>query len=118
MIPDDHARAMHLLQQMGPAKGNPTLNPYQPPFSSIEEATILTAQVSIEVLVVAAAAAAIRTRRVAEFTTAAGPKAHASAIAAIATEQEAAQPAQATARAALANANATIAEADATASTA
>ena len=108
---------MHLLQQMGPATGGPDHIPCQPPFSSTRETAILTAQINVEVLVAAAAATAVRTQQVAEFTTDAGFEAHAAAITTGATEEEAVQAAQAAASAALAAAKAAIAEADATTST-
>ena len=116
MLLDDHARAMHHLQQMGPTKGGSTPIPYQPPFSSTREAAILTAQINVDVLAAAAVAVAVRTQQVAEFTTVAGLEAHAAAIAAHTTEKEAAHAAQAPARAALAAAKAAIAEAEATTS--
>ena len=99
---------------MGPATGSPSPILYQPSFSSTREAAILTAQVSTNVLVAAAAAAAVRTQQVAEFATDAGSEAHASSITASAMKEEAAQAAQAAARAALATAKVAIAEVDAT----
>ena len=95
MLPDDHARALHLLQQMGPATGSLAPIPHQLPFSSTREAAIMTAQIPTVVLAAAAPAAAVRTQQVAEFTTAAGFEAHAAAIAASTTEEEAAHTAQA-----------------------
>jgi hypothetical protein len=118
MLLDDHARALHLLQQMGPATGSLAPIPYQPSFSSSREAAILTAQIPTEVLAAAASATVVRNQQVAEFTTAAGCEAHAAAILIGATEGEAAQATQAAAVAALAAATAAIAEADATTSTA
>ena len=117
MLPDDKTRVLHLLRQMGPATGRLAPIPYEPPFSSTSVAAILTVQIPTNVLATAAAAAAIRTQQVAEFTTVAGSEAHAATIAVGATEEEAAQAAQAAVEAALAAAKAAIAEADATTST-
>ena len=90
MLLDDQARALHLLQPMGPATGSPSPIPHQPPFSSATEAAILTAQISTGVFKATAAAAAVRTQQVAEFTTGAGFEAHAAAITTSTTEEEAA----------------------------
>ena len=117
MLLDEQARALYLLQQMGPATGGPAPIPYQPHFSSTMEAAILAVQINVDVLAAAAAAAAARTQQVTEFTTAAGFEAHAATIAASATEEEAAQTAQAAAGAALAAAKAAIADVKATTST-
>ena len=114
MLPVDHARALHLLQQMGPATGSVAPILYQLHFPSTTEAAILTAQIPIEVLVAAAVATDVRNQQVVEFTTTAGIEAHAAAIVACATEEEAAEAAQAAARAALTTAQAAITEADAT----
>jgi hypothetical protein len=65
------------------------LSPTSPLFSSTKEA----APINVDVLEPLAAAFAVRTRQVAEFTTAAGYEAHAAAIAAGATEEEAAHAA-------------------------
>jgi len=113
----DQARALHLLQKMGPATGNLAPIPFQLPCCSTSEAAILTAHIPTEVLVAAAAATAVRNQQAAEFTTVAGTAAHAATIAAGATKEEAVQPAQAAAGAALTAAQAAIAEADATTST-
>ena len=64
MLPYNQARALHLLQQMGPATGSLAPIPYQPPFSSTREAAILTAQIPIDVLAAAASAAVVRTQQV------------------------------------------------------
>ena len=110
MLLDDQTRAMHLPQEMGPATGGPAPIPCYPP---TREAAILAAQINVDLLV---AAAAVRTQQVAKFTTVAGSEAHAEAIAAGATEEEAALAAQAAAGATLAAAKAAIAEAEATTS--
>jgi hypothetical protein len=115
MLPTDQARALHLLQQMGPATGNFT--PYLLPFCSTTEAAALTAQIPIEILVAVGAATTVQNQQVAEFTTASSSEAHAATISVGATEEEAAPAAQATSGAALTSAQAAIAEADATTST-
>jgi hypothetical protein len=69
MLPDDQTRALHLLQQMGPATDSLAPIPHQLPFSSTREAAILTTQIPTDVLAAAAAAAAVRTHQVAELTT-------------------------------------------------
>jgi hypothetical protein len=102
---------------MGPNTGSLAHIPYQPPFFTTREAAILTAQIPTDVLAAAAAGADVRTQQVAEFTTVVGSETHAAAIAAGATEEEAAHAVQAAARASLAAAKAAIAEADATTST-
>ena len=89
----------------------------RPPFTPNREAALLAAQINVDVLVVAATAAAVQAQQVANFATAAGSEAQAMAITIGATEEEAAQAAQAVARAALEAAKAAIAEADATTST-
>ncbi len=81
---------MHLLQQMGPAIGGATPISDQPPSNPTREATLLAAQINVDVRTAAAAAATIRAQQVADFTTAASSKAHAAAIAGDATEEEAA----------------------------
>ncbi len=111
MLPTDQARALHLLQHMGPTTDDSI--PYQLPFCFPSEAATLTTRIPTEVLVAAAAAIAIRNQRVADFTTAADSAAHAASIASGATEEEAAQAAQAEAGAALTTAQAAIAEAGA-----
>jgi hypothetical protein len=116
MLPADQARALHLLQQMGPATGDSI--PYQLPFCSPSEAATLTARIPTKVLVAAAAATVVRNQRVVDFTTAADSAAHVAALAAGATEEEAVQAAQTAAIAELTTTQATITEADATNSTA
>ena len=101
MLPANQTRALHLLQQMGPATGSLAPIPLQLPFHSTTEAAALTAQIPTEALATAGAASAVRNQQVAEFTTAAGTEAHAAAIATCATEEEAAQAAQSATGAAL-----------------
>jgi len=95
MILANQERALHLLQQMGPATGSLAPILLQLPYHSTTGAATLTAQSSEETLAAAAAAAAVRDQRVAEFTTAAGIQAHAATIETYAMEEEAAQAAQA-----------------------
>ncbi len=114
MLLADLARALHLLQQMGPATGSLAPIPLQLPFHPIAGAATPTAHTPSEALAAAAAAIAVRNQQVAEFTTAAGTKAHAAAIEASATEEEAVQAAESAARAALTPAQAAIAGVDAT----
>ena len=92
MLPADHACALHLLQQMGPATGSLAHIPYQLSLCSTSEAVILTAQILTEAPAVVAAAAKPISGGI-HF--AAGIEAHATAIAACAAEEEAAQVAQA-----------------------
>jgi len=82
------------------------------------KAARLAAQSNVDVLAVAAAAAAVRAHQVANFATAAGSEANAAAVVAGATEEEAARAAQTATRASLAAAMTAIAEAEATTSTA
>ncbi len=102
---------------MGPATGSLASIPHPIPFSFTKEAAILTAKIPTNVLAAAAAAATVRTHKMAEFTTAAGSEAHAAAIKVGATEEEATLAAQAAAEATLAAAKTAVAEADATTST-
>ena len=89
MLSNDKARALHLLQQTWPTTGSRAPIHHHLPFSSTREAAIMTAQIPTNVLAAAAAAAAVRTQQVAEFATDAGFEAHAAAIPAGATEEEA-----------------------------
>ena len=114
MLPVDQERALHLLQQKGPATGSLAPIPLQLPYYSPTRAATLTAQTSTETLAAAAASTASRDQQAADFTTDTGIQAHAAAIAADATEEEAAQAAQAAAGAALTTTQAAIAGADAT----
>ena len=118
MLPADQERALHLLQQMGPATGSLASIPLQLPYHSTTRAATLTTQSSEDTLAAAATATAVREQQVAEFTTVAGIQAHAVAIGASATEEEAAQAAQAAAIAALTAAKAAMAGEDATPPTA
>ena len=60
MLHVDPARALHLLQQMGPATGSLAPIPYQLPIYSTTEAATLTAQIPTEALAAAAAVTAVR----------------------------------------------------------
>ena len=98
---------------MGPATGSLAPIPLQLPFQPIAGAVTPTAQTPTKAIAAAATATAVQNQQVAEFTTAAGTEAHAAAIVAGATEEEAAQAAQAAPRAALIAAQAAIAGPDA-----
>ncbi len=59
MLPEDLARAMHLLLKMEPGPSGTTLPPDQP-FTPKKEAALPAAQINADVLAAAAAVAAIR----------------------------------------------------------
>ncbi len=60
MFPEDHVRAMHLLQLMGPATVGPAPIPDKPPFTSTREAALLAAHMNVDERADAAAAATVR----------------------------------------------------------
>ncbi len=99
---EEQPQAMHLLQQPGsftrdsaqslncPAQFGDYSQSGHPPSTPTREAAIRAAQVIAYVHAAAAAAAATRDKQVADFVFKAGAETHATAIAARATEEEAA----------------------------